>query len=189
MADKDAKAFDTDLRDCTLLGEGNNGWVYLMPDGRVIKICREAKSCIKEYYILKRAQRSKNFPKVYEQCGNYMIRDFVGGTCASKYIKRRGLSRTLAVNIANLIEEFERLNFTKLDIRCRDLFVQDDGSIIVIDPKSSYTRSVNYPRHMMKGLKKLGVLDEFLSTVKEEKPALFKKWMPLVKNNPELRGR
>lgn len=188
MGKKGPEVFDVDLMQCTLLGEGNNGWVYLMPDGKAIKICKELKSCLKEYYILKNAETSKHFPKVYEQSGNYMIRDFVGGTCADKYIKRNGLSRRLAVNMINLIEEFERLKFTKLDIRCRDLFVQKDESIMVIDPKSSYTRNVKYPRHMMKGLKKLGVLDKFLKILKEEKPALYKKWNSMIKNNPDLRS-
>lgn len=177
------KNIDIDLKQCSLIGEGNNGWVYLMPDGRVIKICREIKSCVKEYYILKKVNGSHHFPRVYEQCGNYMIRDYVGGVCMTKYIKKNGLSKNLAVNLIKLIEEFKRLNFSKLDIRCRDLFVQENDFIMVIDPRSSYTRNVAYPRHMMKGLKRLGVLDTFMKVLKEENPGLYKNWRKEIAKN------
>lgn len=174
--DNSKKGFNYDLKNCKLLGVGNNGWVYLIPDGRVIKICREADSCIKEHSILERVKGSKYFPRVYEQCGNYMIRDFVGGECLKDYIKREGLSRKLSINLINLIEEFKKLKFTKCDIRCRDLYIQKNGAIMVIDPRSSFSRKVNYPRHLMKGLRSLGVLGEFLDTVKEMRPDLYNVW-------------
>jgi hypothetical protein len=44
--------FDIDLRDCKFLGEGHNGCVYLMPDGRVIKIFKEKGVDFKEWYML-----------------------------------------------------------------------------------------------------------------------------------------
>jgi predicted Ser/Thr protein kinase len=175
---------DIDLKECRLIGVGNNGWVYRMPDGRVIKICREAKSCIKEYAILKRTNGNKHFPRVYGQCGNYMIRDYVGGECMKDYIKRKGLSRRLAVNLIELIEEFRRLEFTKLDIRCRDLYVQKNEHIMVIDPRASYTRNVGYPRHLMKGLNNLRVLDKFMEIVKKERPDIYKRWTELINSQP-----
>ena len=169
--------FDINLFDCEFLGEGNNGVVYLMPDGRVIKICKEQKSCDKEYFILKAVNGNRYFPKVYECNGNYMIREYVGGECLKDYIKSHGLSRNLVVKLVHLVEEFRKLKFTKLDIRCRDIFIQANGSLLVIDPKSSYTRNVSFPRHMMKGLRNLGVLNEFLQVVKEHRPNLYTQWM------------
>lgn len=168
--------FDVDLRDCKFLGEGNNGIVYLMPDGKVIKICKEPRKCRKEYSILKKVNGSKHFPRVYLCGGNYMVRDYVEGRELKKYIKEKGMSRELALSLAELIEEFIRLGFTKLDTRCRDIFIQDDGNLMVIDPRSSYRRVVGYPRHMMKGLRKLKVLDEFLEVVKKGKPKLYNRW-------------
>lgn len=176
-----ADEFEFDLRDCKYLGEGHNGIVYMLPDGRVIKIFKEAGNCKKEYLILKGASGSKYFPKVYYRGGNYIIRDYVGGECAKDYIKRNGLSKKLSLSLIGLLEEFKRLKFTKLDIRCRDLFVQDDESVIVIDPKSSYSRSVDFPRHLSKGLKKLNVLDSFLEVVKSERPELYDLWSARLK--------
>lgn len=168
--------YDVDLLSCKYLGEGHNGTVYLAPGGKVIKIFKEKKCCRNEYFILKSVNGSRHFPEVY-YCGeNYIIRDYVGGICAKDYIKDKGLTHKLALNLIDLVEEFRKLRFTKLDIRCRDLFVQEDESIIVIDPKSSYTRKVDFPRHLAKGLRKLDVLDQFLDIVRDERPDLYDEW-------------
>lgn len=168
--------FEVDLRDCEFLGEGNNGIVYLMPDGNVIKICKEPKKCKKEYDILEKVKGSKHFPRVFLCGGNYMVREYVKGQGLKSYIRKNGMTRELAVSIGELIEEFGRLGFTKLDCRCRDIYIQEDGNLMVIDPRSSFRRVMGYPRHMMKGLKKLGVLDEFVEIIKKEKPHLYRLW-------------
>ena len=36
---------------------------------------------------------------------------------------------------------------------------------MVIDPKQCYRRKVDYPRHLMKGLDGVGVLEEFLKGI------------------------
>ncbi|MDI6619047.1 MAG: protein kinase [Clostridiales bacterium] len=164
-----------------MLGEGHNGIVYLLPDGKAIKIFKDKKHCVKEYDILKAVNGNKYFPKVYSCGGNYIIRDFVGGECAKDYIKKKGLSKKLALNLIHLLEEFINLKFTRIDIRCRDLYIQDDESILVIDPKSSFSRNIPFPRHLSKGLKKLKVLDKFLKILKQENGKLYDDWVPALK--------
>lgn len=173
---KYGEEFEVDLRDCKVLGEGHNGFVYLLPDGKVIKIFKKIKNCKKEYSILKAVKGSRNFPVVYHSLGNYIIRDFVGGECLKDYLKVKGLSRKLALNLIELIDEFKRLDFKKLDIRCRDIYVQEDESLMVIDPKYSYTRDKDFPKHLCKGLKKLGLLEGFLDVVGVERPELYTDW-------------
>lgn len=170
-----------DLNDCKFLGEGHHGKVFLRKDGKVVKICTTVKSCKKEYEILRKVHGSKYFPKAYEYSNIYMVRDYVGGQCLRDYIKVYGLSKTLTLNVIQLLEEFERLNFMKIDIRCKDIFVQKDESVMVIDPKGCYSRNMRYPRHLMKGLKKLMYLEKFLRTLKEERPDLYEKW--IIKNS------
>lgn len=166
-----------DLRRCKFLGEGHHGKVFLRGDGKVVKICTTAKSCKKEYTILKQVHGAKHFPRVYEYNNIYMVRDYVGGECMKDYIKRNGLSRRLALNIIELLEEFQELKFTKIDIRCKDIFVQNDESVMVIDPKGCFSRSKSYPSHLMKGLKKALYLDKFLKILKEERPDLYDRWI------------
>lgn len=172
-----------DLKDCKFLGEGHHGKVFLRKDGKVVKICTTIKSCKKEYEILKRVHGSKYFPKAYEYDSIYMVRDYVGGQCLKDYIKNYGLSRNLAINVIELLEEFQKLNFKKIDIRCKDIFVQKDETIMVIDPKGCYSRNKEYPSHLMKGLKKTMYLDKFLKILREERPELYDKW--IVQNGIE----
>lgn len=171
--------YGINLENCQLLGEGNHGKVYLIASDRVIKICKDSKSCIFESFILSRTSGSKHFPRIYDYDEHYIVRDYVGGEPLTKYIKASGINKNIIFSLLELLEEFVRLGFTKLDVRCRDLMLQADESIMVIDPKSNYTRKVGYPRHLMKGLKKLGALDEFIKILKQERPDLYEAW----KNN------
>ncbi|MCY6371723.1 protein kinase [Clostridium ganghwense] len=164
------------LRKGEFLGCGHNGIVYLLPDKRVIKIFKDKKVCEKEYDILKRARKSKYFPKVYAQGTYYIVRNYVSGERLDKYIKKEGFNKQIAHNIIKLIKEFKMLGFKKLDIRCKDLYVGKHFSLKVIDPKNNYSEKVIYPRHLMKGLNKLGVLDEFLSVVNNECPEIYELW-------------
>jgi RIO-like serine/threonine protein kinase len=173
--------FDVNLLDCKFLGRGHNGAVYLLPEGKVIKICFDERSCKKEYDILQRIKENKYFPKVYGMCGNYMVRDYVSGEILTHYIKKHGLERELAVKIIELLEEFRRLGFKKMDIRCKDIMVQEDRSLKVIDPKKCYSKERDFPRHLSKGLNKLGVLEDFLEVVKEKRPNVHKKWSVQIK--------
>lgn len=158
------------------LGHGKNGKVYLMPDGRVIKICKLEKVCIAEYEVLKAAKGSPYFPKVYSRNGKAMIRDYVDGEILPSYIRKNGLSKTLAINLMNLIEEFRRLGFKRLDIRGAHIYVQKDESVKVIDPASHKTWQEKYPRLMLKQLRKLKVSKKFYQILREERPDLYRLW-------------
>jgi RIO-like serine/threonine protein kinase len=170
------KNFDVNLLDCSFLGRGHNGAVYMLPEGKVIKICFEEDSCQKEYYILNRIKCNKYFPKVYGMNGNYIIRDFVDGVCLDKYIKKHGLDSKLSLKIIKLLEEFSKLKFLKEDTRCKDIMVKPDGTLMVIDPKKFYSKKRNFPKHLSKGLYNLGVLEDFMEVVKQERPKLYIKW-------------
>ncbi len=164
------------LRTSEFLGSGHNGIVYLLPNNRIIKIFKNKKICEKEYSIFIRTRKSKYFPKVYEHGAYYIVRDYAGGERLDKYIKKNGINKKISYNIIKLIEEFKKLKFKKLDIRCKDLYLKADYSITVIDPKNNYSKRVVYPRHLMKGLNHLGVLDEFLSVVRHEAPETYELW-------------
>ncbi|MGK0466772.1 MAG: serine/threonine protein kinase [Clostridium sp.] len=164
------------LRTSQFLGSGHNGIVYLLPDNRVIKIFKNKKVCETEYNILRRTRGSKYFPKVYERGSYYIIRDYASGQRLDKYIKRHGINSQISRNIVKLICEFKKLKFNKLDIRCKDLYLKEDFSIMVIDPKNNYSKKVIYPRHLMKGLNRLGVIEEFLSVVHEVDFGFYKLW-------------
>lgn len=158
--------FDKDIeglfKDAKLLGEGHNGIVYEVPGNRAIKIFTDKNVCKSEAEILYKVKKSKYFPRIYKNGDYYILRDMVNGKRLDDYIKENGLSQQLIYNLYRLINEFKSLKFTKLDARCRDIYVDKNERLKVIDPKQCYRRKVDYPRHLMKGLDGIDVLEEFL---------------------------
>src|SRR5665647_11771 len=110
------------LKTSEFLGSGHNGIVYLLPNNRVIKIFKNKKVCQGEYSIFIKTRKSKYFPKVYEHGDYYIVRDFASGQRLDKYIKKHGINKKISLNIIKLIEEFKKLKFNRLDIRCKDLY-------------------------------------------------------------------
>lgn len=155
------------FREANYLGEGHNGIVYELPNRKAIKIFLRKKVCSDEGSILAKTNGSKYFPYLYKRGKYYVVRDLVEGKRLDKHIKQNGLSERLIKNIYELLSEFKRLKFKKLDVRCKDVYVSDNEKLMIIDPKKAYTRKVDYPRHLMKGLNKVGVLDEFLKGIKK----------------------
>ena len=105
-----------------------------------------------------------------------MVRDYVGGLSLPQYIRKYRLSWKLTLNLIELIEDFEKIGFTRLDMRCPHIFVQKDESVIVIDPRAHYTKNSDYPHNLAKGLRKIGVLQKFIYVLKKEKPILYNRW-------------
>ena len=70
------------------------------------------------------------------------------------------------MNLYKLINEMKRLKFSKLDARCRDIYIDENENLKVIDPKQCYAkRRISFPRHLMKELKGINYLDIFLKSM------------------------
>lgn len=164
------------FKEAIFLGEGHNGIVYELPNNKAIKIFQEEKCCKEEGDILKKVSRSKYFPKIYNTGKFYIVRDKVEGHRLDHYIKKKGFNYEIAENLYYLIEEFKKLEFTKLDARCRDIYITNDNKVMVIDPKQCYKRKVNYPRHLMKGLYKVGVLESFIEDIRQINKKVANEW-------------
>lgn len=164
------------FKEAVFLGEGHNGIVYELPGNKAIKIFQEVKCCKEEGEILKKVSKSKYFPRVYNLGKLYIVRDKIKGNRLDHYIKKKGINYEVSEGLYNLMMEFKRLKFTKIDARCRDIYITNDKSIMVIDPKQCYTKKVNYPRHLMKGLEKLGVLESFLEDIRLINKKTFYDW-------------
>ena len=164
------------FRSAIYLGQGNNGIVYELPEDKVIKIFLRKKVCDDEGAILFKSNGSKFFPKIYKKEDLYIIRQKVYGERLDYYIKKNGLSERLINNIYDLLIEFKKLKFKKKDTRCKDIYVDEKERVMIIDPKDAFKRRVDYPRHLMKGMNKIGVLDDFLegiSKIEKEKSTIW----------------
>lgn len=153
------------LKEAELLGEGHNGVVFLIKNNRAIKIFRRMSVWKDESSILKRVRKSRFFPRIYESKPGYIIREYVDGVRLDKYLRRGNLDEELCKELYLMILEFERLGFKRIDIRCKDIYIQDDYTLKIIDPKNNYKKRVSFPRHLFKGLFKRDELNRFLNYV------------------------
>lgn len=166
-----------DISDLPFLGQGGQGQVYLLPDRKAIKIFRHASCCADQLFTLQVAINSRFFPKVYDYDEYSIIIDYIEGIELHKYLRNNPLSKKLAFELVELISEFEKLGFKKLDIHLPHIFVQFDESIIAIDPRKSFQEIQPYPYHMLKGLKNIGFLDTFFKLISSEYPEIYLTWI------------
>ena len=164
------------IKNSDFLGKGNNGVVYKINNEKIIKIFNSKDVCNTELEILKRSSGCKSFPQVYDYGEFYIIRDFVEGVRLDKYLNKNPINKEIVQNIVNLIDEFKSLNYKKLDIRCKDLYLQSDFSLKVIDPKDNYSRKMSFPRHLMKGIYKRNQIGDFFYYLREINMDLYNSW-------------
>ena len=165
------------IKSSEFLGEGNNGVVYLLPDKkRIIKIFNEAKVCKQECQTLLKSKDSIFFPKVYSYGEYYIVRDFVDGKRLDKYLKTHSVNETMVRNILAMLDDFKKLGYKRIDIRCKDIFVNKNLSLMIIDPKNQYSKTVTYPRHLLKGIYKKNALNDFFYYLEKINPLLYYDW-------------
>ncbi len=164
------------IRSSEYLGKGNNGVVYQIDNNKIIKIFNDSKVCRKEYEVLSKSHKCQSFPRVYGYGKYYIIRDYVDGIRLDKYLRKNDFNLELTENIVKLMKDFKKMHYKKIDIRCKDLYVQNDYTIKVIDPKNNFDRNVPYPRHLMKGMHKRNRLESFLFYVNQIDHKLYDYW-------------
>jgi RIO-like serine/threonine protein kinase len=164
------------MRSSGFLGKGNNGVVYRIDDHKIIKIFNDKKVCRTEYIILKSSMGYPSFPKVFDYGDYFIVREFVDGIRLDKYLNHNPLNEKLVRSLVDLIDDFKELGYKKLDIRCKDLYVQDDFSIKVIDPKDNFDREMPFPRHLMKGILKRNSIGEFFYYLQKIDIGLYESW-------------
>ncbi|WP_234118971.1 RIO2 family protein [Clostridium hydrogenum] len=164
------------LDNCIFLGKGHSGSVYLMPDGRALKIFKDPDTCKEEYRTLERLKNGPYFPQPLEFHNHYMIREYISGKNIKTYIKENGFSYELALKIINFLDYIIKSGFKKIDVRFAHIFLENNGSFRVIDPRNSYTRKKSYPNHLIGDLKDEKLLHDFFKVLEDERPDLYKKW-------------
>lgn len=177
------KYFGIDINKCKFLGKGREGSVYLTPEGYALKIFKNKNSCKNQYIILKQVEGSRYFPKVLDIEGNCMLREYVGGVALKEYVKLNGLPRDLAVKLINLLDEFKKLGFTRIDVSTKNVYIENNGELKVIDPRKTYKKKSRIPRILLSELDKFGVIDDFIKVVFELKPDIATNWVESIKSN------
>lgn len=166
-----------DIKQCKLLGAGDEGSVYLTPEGFALKIFSNKKNAKDETEILEKANDSRFFPNVIFLADNMMLREYVSGENLYEFIAHNRLSYNLSIEIIDLIEDFKRLKFKRINIRNAHIFVNENEKIQIIDPRKTYIKETPYPKDIISILVKLNSFDDFLKNLINYKPALLKYWI------------
>ncbi len=160
-----------------LIGRGKEGAVFKISSDRCVKIYPRQKNALNECNVLKAAQESPIFPKLYESGANYNIIEYIEGPSLYEYLKEnRVLTDKVTKQILFILKEMERLNFTRLDSRLNHIIVTKQGELKVIDLVSHFKIKVDHPEFLMIHLRRLGLLPSFLKQVKSIDPHSYQKW-------------
>ena len=163
-----------DIKECKFLGKGHEGAVYLTPEGYALKIFYKKKKARDEVSILEIVKDSRFFPNVIFIANNMILREYVEGITLSEYIKANGLSYNLSCEIVDLVEDFKKMKFKRINIRNAHIFVDKNEKIKVIDPRRIFSKNTPYPKDIIKILVSLNLFDDFLKNVAEYRPDLLK---------------
>lgn len=166
-----------DIGKLTFIGKGTQGSVYLLSPDKVIKVFNKRKGCKDQVYTLLKAKNSKFFTKVYNYDENSIIMEFLTGKNLKKYLIKNALTKEIALQLVEIMIEFKKLGFKKIDIRLNHIYLQPDGSLKVIDPRKSYITDEPYPENMLRGLKKRKCYDLFFNLIKDKYPEEYKRWI------------
>jgi hypothetical protein len=174
--DKGISYLGFNINNLKLIGQGQEGRVYLLPGSKVLKVFYTMNSCKSQLEILQKGQSSAFFPTVFDYDEYSIIMSFIDGSTLSHYLRHNSLSKMLSLELVKLIDEFKSLNFTRLDMRPGHIFVQANDAIKIIDPRGSSEIIQPYPMLMLKGLKRHGFLEEFFNNIKYDYPDYYNYW-------------
>jgi predicted Ser/Thr protein kinase len=165
------------LNQYKLIHKNKKERIYLMPDNKVLKICKNIKDCRREYLVLRYANLCQIFPDAYEYRQGYIIREYVEGICLIEYLKKNPFDKELALSLISLYDELSNLKFKRLDTGISHIFITKDKKLKLVGLKNSCWHEEKYPCHMINGLKRLKVSKQFFKILNEERPELYKEWV------------
>ncbi|MEH7380626.1 RIO1 family regulatory kinase/ATPase [Bacillus sp. JJ1533] len=162
-----------------LIGKGKQGAVFKLSSDQCVKVYANQVNVLKESEVLKAAQESGIVPNLYEVGENYIIMEYIEGSSIKEYLESKGnLTEDFTRKILSLLQEMKRLKFTRLDVRFDHLIVTKQGELKVIDHVNSFSleKQSSRPVRLLKCLKKLGLLSQFLEHVKIFDPQSYLEW-------------
>ncbi|MCM1988394.1 hypothetical protein [Oceanirhabdus seepicola] len=174
--------FKIELYKCELVEKGKKGYTFKMPDDtKLIKVFFKEKRCNKMYEVLNKLKNYDEFPKVYYKEGNLFVMDQMKGIHIKKYIKSNGMTDEVCGKLLSLIILMKKSKFSRIDAKLKNIYIDDKGKLMVLPYKNSFTRKIDYPMNLCKGLRKLGVMNEFLEYLKNNKREFYDSWGEKVK--------
>ncbi|WP_409305794.1 kinase [Peribacillus sp. SCS-155] len=167
-----------------LIGKGLQGAVFQLSEDKCAKKFARDEDALKEAKSLSILQDSRIGPRVFEFGKDYIIMEYFNGPNLEDYLKSKGcITKHITKQIIFVLNELERLGFTRVDAQLRHIMLTEDEELKVIDHVNSRTKIRKKPNAIFKGLKKLGLLSAFLRKVKKIDSSLYEQWTKSTKTD------
>jgi hypothetical protein len=160
-----------------MIGKGRQGAVFKLNDDICAKVYGESDDCEREYHALSLGKDKPLFPKVYDKGKYFIVMEFVKGVDLREYLLSQPLTKELSYKLLDMLVTFKKIGFERIDHHKRQIYLQPDGNLKVIDVCRSVWRNRIYP-YPRKLLNSLGGKNKelFLRHVQEMSPDLYKEW-------------
>jgi hypothetical protein len=165
-----------------MMGKGRQGAVFQITDDICVKVFGNTEDCEREYYALSLGQHTTLFPKLYEKGPLYIVMEIIRGVDLREYLQSQPLTKSLSARLIIMLITFKKIGYERIDHHKRQIYLQPDGSLKVIDVARTIWRDRVYP-YPRKLLTSLGEENKaiFLSHVQEMAPELYAEWLHYIR--------
>lgn len=165
----------------TMIGKGRQGAVFQIDENTCAKVYGNPEDCEREHYALSLGQKTNLFPRIYGKGQNYIVMEMVRGIDLREYLQSQPLTKELSFKLIEMLVTFQQVGFDRIDHHKRQIYLQQDGTLKVIDVGRTVWRDRTYP-YPRKLLTSLGEEYKtlFLSHVQEMNPKLYAEWQHYI---------
>jgi hypothetical protein len=160
-----------------MIGKGRQGAVFKINDEACMKVYGDIDDCEREHYAMSLGQHTTLLPKIYCKGDNFLVMEMVYGVDLREYMQSQPLTEELSHELIKMLITFKEIGYERIDHHKRQIYLQDDGSLKVIDVGRTVWRNRTYP-YPRKLLQSLGAEYKkvFIEHVKSIAPELYEEW-------------
>lgn len=136
---------------------------------------RKEDSAEEEYAALLLGASLGFTPKVYGLRGTYVVTEIMEAPTLADHLEQHSLTPELTEKLLQLLDDFQKAGYTRLDHDPAYIHVMPDGNLKVVNVKNH----IKLPRKMFPKQFLIGMgkqITEFLNRVKILRPALYQEW-------------
>lgn len=165
-----------------MIGKGRQGAVFQITDDICLKVFGNTEDCDREYYALSLGQHTNLLPRVYAKGPLYIAMEMIKGVDLREYLQSQPLTEEISYKLIEMLITFKNIGYERIDHHKRQIYLQEDGSLKVIDVARTIWRDRVYP-YPRKLLTSLGEENKqvFLSHVQQMAPQLYEEWQHYIR--------
>lgn len=165
-----------------MIGKGRQGAVFQFTNDICVKIFGNEEDCEREYYALSLGQHTDLFPRVYAKGTLHIAMEIIRGVDLREYLQSQPLTEELSKRLIEMLVVFKEIGYERIDHHKRQIYIQEDGSLKVIDVARTIWRDrvYPYPRKLLNSLGK-DYKEVFLSHVQAMAPELYEEWKHYIR--------